>query len=80
MKRFEEKIPRDLRNEQLNFYLQYDTLQEFEKPHFIPDQSISIKKILEVDEMEKITKEEKHLYVYDGIEQIIKQEIEKYSK
>ena len=77
LRRFEEKLPKDLRNDALNFYINYDSLKEFERPHFITDQRIPIIKVLEIDEMELITKEEKHLYIYDGIEQIIKQKIDK---
>ena len=60
--------------------MNYDSLKEFEKKHFIPEQRIPIAKVLEIDEMELITKDEKHLYIYDGIEQLIRLEIEKMIK
>jgi hypothetical protein len=52
--RFEERLPKDLRNKALNFYVPYDRLSDSEKLHFIPEQKISIRKILEADETENI--------------------------
>lgn len=76
LNRFESKLPVEVRNDKLNFFKDYETLKENQKPHFLPNTKISIKKIIEVDEMEKITKEEKHFYIFDGIDQTIRQEID----
>ena len=56
LKRFEEKLPKELKNESLNFNISYDCLREFEKPHFIPNQDVPIKKVFEIDEVEILTK------------------------
>ena len=78
LRRFEGKLPIEMRNETLNFYFPFEKLKDYEKKHFLSEQKISIKKILEVDEMEKITREEKHYYIFDGIEQMVMEEIEKW--
>lgn len=79
LKRYEDKLPVELRNETLNFYVPYEKLRDYERPHFLPDQKISVKTLLEVDEMELVLKntstEQRHLYIYDGIEQLIYQEV-----
>jgi hypothetical protein len=54
LERFDEKLPKDLRKNELNFYILYDKLSDKEKPHFIPEQKISIRKIIEADETENI--------------------------
>jgi molecular chaperone DnaK (HSP70) len=80
LKRFEEKVSKELKNESLNFFVPYEILNEIEKPHFLQDQKISAKAILEVNEMEKITKEQRHLYIFDAIEQLIKNDIDRLAK
>lgn len=67
-----------MRNEDLNFYFPFEKLKDYEKTHFLPEQNISIKKVLEVDEMENITRELKHYYIFDGIEQMVMEEIERW--
>jgi len=97
-KRFEEKLPRELRNDSLVSYIPYDALMEIQKTfygsefgqeigknkdlakaleaHFLPGQKISTKAVLEVNEMENITKDHRHLYIFDAIEQQIKKDID----
>lgn len=80
LKRFEEKVTKELKNESLNFFVPYEILNEIERPHFLQDQKITAKAVLEVNEMEKITKEQRHLYIFDAIEQLIKNDIDKLVK
>ena len=77
LNRFEERLPSKLKNKHLNFYVPYEKLKDIEKPHFIPEQKISIRKILEADETENI-KQQKYMYIYDGIFQVVREEIDQY--
>jgi len=78
LRRYEERLPMELRNNSLNFYVPFEKLKEFEREHFLEEQKISIKKILEVDEVTNITGDKRHYYIFDGIEQLIMQDIERY--
>lgn len=75
--RFEDRLPSDLKNPTLNFYVPYCKLSETEKQQFIPEQKVSIRKIFEADELEKI-KQKNQMYIYDGIHQVVRREIEDF--
>lgn len=42
LSRYEYKLPKEIINEKLNFYISYDKLNETQRPQFLPEQKISI--------------------------------------